>query len=153
MQTGTVGVNVFANGIDTRTRGGDLTFDFPMDYGFVKVDWSIGATYNDTTITKYATTPAALAGVNTATGLATNELYDPTAYSDLTTANPKYVINLGGLVTAGKLTVNLVERVFGSSSEYENDDGDNGGTGPGTVAACVPHPGTPVHLPGRLRLL
>jgi iron complex outermembrane receptor protein len=148
VQTGTTGVNVFANGIDTRTRGGDLTFDFPMDYGFAKVDWSIGATYNDTTITKYATTPAALAGINPATGLATNELYDPTAYSDLTTANPKYVINLGGLVTAGKLTVNLVERVFGSSSEYENDDGDNGGTGPGTVAACVPHPGTLFICPG-----
>ena len=39
------GVSIFANGADTRTRGADLTFDFPMDYGFAKVDWSIGGTY------------------------------------------------------------------------------------------------------------
>jgi len=44
--------------------------------------------------------------------------------------------------------VNLVERVFGASSEYENDDGDNGGTGPGTYAACTPHPGTLFICPG-----
>ena len=147
--SGTTGINVFANGIDTRTRGADLTFDFPMDYGFMKVDWSIGATYNDTTITKYASTPALLSGgVNPTTGVPTNELYDPTAYSDLTSATPKYVINLGGMFSVDKLTVNLVERIFGTSSEYENDDGDNGGTGAGTYPACVPHPGTLFICPG-----
>jgi iron complex outermembrane receptor protein len=147
--SGTTGINVFANGIDTRTRGADLTFDFPVDYGFAKVDWSIGATYTDTTITKYASTPAALSGgINPATGVATNELYDPEAYSDLTSATPKYVINLGALFTTGKLSVNLTERIFGASSEYENDDGDNGGTGAGTYAACVPHPGTLFICPG-----
>jgi iron complex outermembrane recepter protein len=126
--TGTTGINVFANGIDTRTRGADLVFDFPVDYAFAKVNWSIGATYTDTTITKFASTPAALAGnVN---GLPANELYDPEAYSDLTTANPKFVINLGALMTLGDWTVNLVEKIYGPSSEYENDDGDNGGTGP-----------------------
>jgi iron complex outermembrane receptor protein len=147
--SGTTGINVFANGIDTRTRGADLTFDFPVDYGFAKVDWSIGATYTDTTITKYASTPAALSGgINPATGVATNELYDPEAYSDLTSATPKYVINLGALLTTGRLSVNLVERIFGASSEYENDDGDNGGTGVGTYPACVPHPGTLFICPG-----
>jgi iron complex outermembrane receptor protein len=146
--TGTTGVNVFANGIDTRTRGADLVFDFPNEYNFGKVVWSIGATYNDTTITKYAATPAALANVNPVTGIPTNQLYDPTAYSDLTTANPKYVINLGGLLTVGKLTVNLVEKIYGPSSEFENDDGDNGGTAPGAVPACVPKPGTLFICPG-----
>jgi len=149
LASGTTGINIFANGIDTRTRGADLTFDFPMDYGFMKVDWSIGATYTDTTITKYATTPALLAGaVNPATGVASNELYDPEAYSDLTSATPKYVVNLSGLFSAGNLTVNLVERIFGASSEYENDDGDNGGTGAGTYPACAPHPGTLFICPG-----
>jgi iron complex outermembrane receptor protein len=121
-------------------------FDFPVDYGFAKVDYSIGATYNDTTITKYAATPAALAHV--VDGLATNELYDPTAYSDLTTASPKYIVNLGALFTLGKLTANLLEKVYGPSSEYQNDDGDNGGTGPGSVAACAPKPGTLFICPG-----
>ncbi|HEY2685957.1 MAG TPA: TonB-dependent receptor [Steroidobacteraceae bacterium] len=146
LATGSTGVNVFANGIDTRTRGADLMFDFPVDYGFAKVDYSIGATYNDTTITKYAATPAALAHV--VDGLATNELYDPTAYSDLTTASPKYIVNLGALFTLGKLTANLLEKVYGPSSEYQNDDGDNGGTGPGSVAACAPKPGTLFICPG-----
>jgi iron complex outermembrane receptor protein len=146
LASGTTGVNVFANGIDTRTRGADLVFDFPVEYSFGKVDWSIGATYNDTTITKFASTPAALAAITG--GLPTNELYDPTAYSDLTTASPKYIVNLGALLTMGKLSVNLLEKVYGPSSEFANDDGDNGGTGPGTVPGCVPKPGTTFICPG-----
>jgi iron complex outermembrane recepter protein len=146
LATGTTGVNVFANGIDTRTRGADLVFDFPVEYSFGKVDWSIGATYNDTTITKFAGTPPALAAVNG--GLATNELYDPEAYSDLTTATPKYIVNLGALLTMGKLSVNLLEKIYGPSSEYENDDGDNGGTGPGTFPACTAKAGTLFICPG-----
>jgi iron complex outermembrane receptor protein len=115
LKTGSYGFNIFANGIDTRTRGADLVFDFPVDYNFGKINWSIGATYNDTVITKYATTPAALG---------TNVLYDQEAYSELTTATPKYVVNLGALLTMEKLTINLVEKVYGPSSDYENDDGD-----------------------------
>jgi iron complex outermembrane receptor protein len=148
VSSGTTGVNIFANGIDTRTRGADLVFDFPVEYAFGKIDWSVGATYNKTTITKYASTPASLAGVNAATGIPTNELYDPTAYSDLTTANPKYVVNLGALYTYEKLSVNLLEKIYGPSSEYENDDGDNGGTGAGTFPACVPKAGTLFICPG-----
>ncbi len=116
LKTGSYGINIFANGIDTRTRGADLVFDFPYEYSFGKIDWSIGATYNDTTITKYATTPPQLQP---------NVLYDQEAYSELTTATPKYVINLGALYTYEKLQVNLVEKVYGPSSDYENDDGDN----------------------------
>ena len=114
--TGSTGINVFANGIDTRTRGADLVFDFPVDYDFGKIDYSVGATYNSTVITKLPGTPAALAGAT---------LYDAEAISDLTTATPKYVVNLGALTTYGKFSVNLVEKVYGPASEYENDDGDN----------------------------
>jgi len=63
-------------------------------------------------------------------------LYDPAAYSDLTTATPKYVANLGALLTVGKFSANLVEKIYGPSSDYENDDGDNGEGGP--IPACVP---------------
>ncbi len=116
LKSGSYGISIFANGIDTRTRGADLVFDFPYDYNFARVDWSIGATYNDTTITKQGTTPAPLVP---------NVLYDQEAYSELTTATPKYVINLGALISIEKLSVNLVEKIFGPSSDYENDDGDN----------------------------
>jgi len=52
-------------------------------------------------------------------------LYDATAISDLTTASPKYVLNLDGLWTRGKASLNLQEQIYGPSSEWENDDGDN----------------------------
>ena len=116
LATGSYGINIFANGIDTQTRGADLTFDFPYEYSFGKIDYSISGTYNSTKITKYATTPAQLQP---------NVLYDQEAYSELTTATPKYVVNIGFLYTYDKLQVNLVEKVFGPSSDYENDDGDN----------------------------
>jgi iron complex outermembrane receptor protein len=57
--------------------------------------------------------------------LAGATLYDATAISDLTTANPKYVVNLGALWTYDKYTVNLLEKVYGTSSEWRNDNGDN----------------------------
>ncbi len=114
--TGTTGVTLFANGIDTSTQGADLVFNFPSDYAFGHIDWSVGATFNQTQITKAPTTPAQLAG---------QTLYDATALSDLTEASPRYVINLGALWTVGKLAVNLGEQIYGKTSEWENDDGDN----------------------------
>ncbi len=129
------GINIFANGIDTQSRGIDLVFDFPVTYNFGKINWSIGANYSETTVTKYATTPATLAGGNPPV----NQLYDPNAYSNLTTANPKYVVNLGALYTRGNWSVNLVEKIYGPSWDWESDDGDNGYGGP--YPECVPRGG------------
>jgi iron complex outermembrane recepter protein len=52
-------------------------------------------------------------------------LYDVEVYSELQTASPKFVANLGALLTVDKLNVNLVEKIYGPSSDYQNDDGDN----------------------------
>ena len=79
--------------------------------GGVGLNWS-----SQPTITKRAATPAALSGAT---------LYDVEAYSELQTASPKYVVNLGALLTMDKLSVNLVEKIYGPSADYENDDGDN----------------------------
>jgi iron complex outermembrane recepter protein len=114
--TGTTGVTFFTNGIDTRTRGGDFTFNFPVDYDLGHVNYSIGATYNETVITAIRATPPQLG---------TTPLFDATAMSELTTASPKYVINLGATWSAGNASVNLVEHIYGPSSDYELDDGDN----------------------------
>jgi iron complex outermembrane receptor protein len=113
---GSYGISVFANGIDTKTQGADLVFTFPFEYSFGNIVWSVSGAYNSTSITKYASTPPLLAGA---------VLYDQTAYSELVTASPKYVVNLGALWTLDKLTVNLVEKIYGPSSDYLNDDGDN----------------------------
>jgi iron complex outermembrane recepter protein len=116
VQNGLTGIDVFANGIDTRTQGADLVFDFPVDYAFGHIDWSIGATFNQTDITKVPGTPTQLAG---------QTLYDATALSDLTTANPKYVANLGAVWTYSKATVSLVEKIYGPAAQWDNDDADN----------------------------
>ncbi|HEY2144637.1 MAG TPA: TonB-dependent receptor [Steroidobacteraceae bacterium] len=108
--TGTTGIQIFANGIDTMTRGVDLVWDYPQTYDFGKIDYSVGATYNKTTITKL---PSGLPAVPD------QPLYDQEAVSDLTTANPLYTINLGLLWTFNKLSVNLVEKIYGPTSEYQ----------------------------------
>lgn len=116
LASGSTGVTLFANGIDTSTQGADLVFDFPSDYRFGHVDWSVGATYNNTEITKVPATPTQLSGVTP---------YNATALSDLTTASPRYVLNLGALWTVGKLSINVEEQVYGKTSEWDGDDGDN----------------------------
>ncbi len=116
LATGTTGVTVFANGLDTATQGADLSFVLPEDYRFGHVEWSLGANYNETIVTRVPLTPASLAGLT---------LYDATALSDLSSASPRYVINLGGLWTVRRLSADLKEQIYGTSSEWENDDGDN----------------------------
>jgi iron complex outermembrane receptor protein len=108
--TGTTGIQIFSNGIDTVTRGVDLVWDYPVSYDFGKIDYSIGATYNKTTVTRL---PSGLAAVPN------QPLYDAEAVSDLTTANPAYTINFGLLWTYNKLSVNLVEKVYGAASEWQ----------------------------------
>ena len=116
LASGLSGINIFTNGINTRTQGADLVFDFQKAYASGRINWSIGATYNDTAITSIRPSPAVLGG---------QQLFDATAISDLTTASPKYVVNLGALWTGGKLTINVVEKIYGPSTEWESDDADN----------------------------
>ena len=116
LATGSTGVTMFTNGIDTRTQGADLTFDVPEHYAFGRIDWSVGANFNQTALTRVPATPARLGG---------QTLYDTTALSDLTTASPRYVINLGARWRIRKLSVDLTEQIYGPSSEWESDGGDN----------------------------
>ncbi len=111
LKSGDTGIQIFANGIDTITRGADLVFDFPVTFDFGKIDYSVGATYNKTQVTKVPSALDAVPG---------QALYDATAISDLTTATPKYVVNMGALWSFNKLTVNLAEKIYGSSLEYSN---------------------------------
>jgi iron complex outermembrane receptor protein len=111
------GINLFANGINTRTRGADFVLNYPTDFGLAgHVDWSIAATWNETTITSVIASPAQLGG---------QPLFNPTAYSDLTTASPKTVVNLGAVWNLNPFSVSLHEIIYGPSSEWDGDDGDN----------------------------
>lgn len=115
LASGTTGINVFVNGIDTRTRGADLSFDMPIDYTFGRIDWTIAGTYTETVLTNAPPTLPAVPD---------QALFDPTAISDLTTAGPKFEVNLGASWIFQRLSVNLTEKLHGPSSEYESDNGD-----------------------------
>lgn len=113
--SGDTGINLFTNGVTTRTRGADLVFDYRTGYGPVQVDWSASATYNNTDVTSIRATPAALG--------TTQPLFDKVALSDLQDTVPEYVLNLGGTMRWERLTVSLHELIYGASSEFENDSG------------------------------
>jgi iron complex outermembrane receptor protein len=116
------GVNVFTNGFDTRTRGADLTLEFPAEYDWGKIDWSLNATYNSTVVTRIPGTPASVVG-----GIHDQSFFTPDIVSDLETASPRFVLNLGGLWTYDKFSVNLREIVYGASSEQGGDNGFTNG--------------------------
>jgi iron complex outermembrane recepter protein len=103
-------VNFFLNGVDTSTDSVDLAVDYVTQFGnFGQVDWSVKANYNKTQIISVRDSPAQLASL----GLS---VLNPTGFAGLTSAQPKYNINLGGLWTYEKLTVNLREIIHDTTT-------------------------------------
>lgn len=111
------GINVFSNGIDTRTRGIDLVVNFvtPLDDAG-KISWSLTANYSKTKVTGIRATPAQLA----ASG---QSLFDKVALSTLETASPRYKVILSGVYDRGPWMVALKGSLFGNASGYA-DPGD-----------------------------
>lgn len=125
-------VSFFTNGVDTSTRGADLVLDYVTDFDRLgSVDWFVNANYNKTIITGIRSTPVQLAGV----GLT---ILDPTAFAGLTTGQPRYNINLGGVWTAGRLTVNLREVIHDTVTTVSSD---NGATTPGRITYYTSYSG------------
>jgi iron complex outermembrane receptor protein len=110
------GINVFTNGIDTRTRGIDLILSFRTPLANGVVDWTLAANYNQTRVTRVRATPAALA----ASG---QQLFDKVAISNLETASPQIKTTLAATYTAGPFSLRLRNTLFGQSSRY-SDPGD-----------------------------
>jgi iron complex outermembrane receptor protein len=111
------GINVFSNGLDTRTRGLDvvLTFDTPTGQAS-GIDWTLAANFNQTVVTHIRPTPVELA----ASG---QSLFDRVAISTLETASPRYRLSASGLWRNGPWSVRLRETFYGPSSRYQ-DPGD-----------------------------
>ncbi|MDP3294358.1 MAG: TonB-dependent receptor [Nevskia sp.] len=104
------GINIFANGLTTRTRGVDLVLSYPANYVWGAVDWSASANYNKTKVTKINASPAQLGG---------QSLFDAVALSDLETASPEYRFNFSGVWSLNRFTVTLRETIYGPSAEKE----------------------------------
>jgi iron complex outermembrane receptor protein len=122
-QVRNTGINLFANGIDTRTRGAEFSLTYPTSLPIGHVDWSASAAYNSTSVTKPTGTPP----VGVLPLVQGQALFDSTALSDVTTASPKSVVNLGMSWTYDKMSAKLTEVIYGPSSEWENDGFDTNG--------------------------
>ena len=118
--SGDTGINLFTNGVTTRTRGADLMFSYATDFSALDIDWSVAATYNETEITKVRATPAEFG--------TTQPLFDAEALSDLEDTMPNYLVNLGATFKWERVTVSLHELVYGPCSDYDNDGGATNGT-------------------------
>jgi iron complex outermembrane recepter protein len=110
-----VQVNIFTNGISTRTRGVDLALAYTTDLGpNGTIDWSLDGNFNESVVTKVAATPSQLAG---------QQLYDLTAKSNLTSSSPKEKVSLGAVWTLGDFSLSLRETIYGPSWEWNSPDG------------------------------
>jgi iron complex outermembrane receptor protein len=123
-QVRNTGINLFANGVDTRTRGAEFTLTYPTEMPLGHIDWSASAAYNITTMTK----PLGVPPVGALPLVQGQALFDSTAISDLTTASPKFVLNFGLAWTYDKVFAKVQEVIYGPSSEWENDYFDTNGT-------------------------
>jgi iron complex outermembrane receptor protein len=102
LATGDAGINLFANGADTRTRGIDVTASYPIDIGAGRLMLTLSGNYNTTKITKLRLP---------------DDLYAADARSIIEDASPKYKIIAGGLFTLGAFSINARETFFGKASQ------------------------------------
>jgi iron complex outermembrane receptor protein len=129
---GTTSISLFANGIDTVTRGVDFTLTSPLDIPFGHIDFTVNGTYNYTVATKVLGGPAALGG---------QALFDAEAVSALTEQSPRIVVNFGAHYTVSKFYVDLHEIVYGKSSSCDTPDSDPSPTGLPLGPYCAAYPG------------
>jgi iron complex outermembrane receptor protein len=115
LANGSTGVNLFANGVDTRTRGVDFTLISPQDYPFGHIDWSVAGSYNYTVATKVAGGTPEMGG---------QPLFDAEAVTAITSQSPRITVNFGGHYTVGNYYVDLHEIIYGKSSSCDNPDSD-----------------------------
>ena len=113
---GDTGINLFTNGVTTRTRGIDVGFSYGMDLAGANIDLTAAATYTKTEVLKVRATPAEFG--------TTQPLFDTVALSDLTDTAPKFLVNLGARFDWERVTLSVHELVYGKASEFENDGGE-----------------------------
>lgn len=112
--SGSVGVQSFVNGGDTRTQGVDLVATYSTDFGdYGRVDWSLATNYNSTRILELAPPPS-----NVAQSVV---LFNQDAQSTLKNTTPKWRATFGINWTWDRLNVNLRESFYGASHNWSQD--------------------------------
>ena len=94
------GIQYFTNGIDTRTRGIDLTGSLRMPAGQGTIDWTAAVNYTKNAITRADPLPAALdtTGASTETGI-----IDSVTYIGITEERPDWRGTLTGEYNLGRV--------------------------------------------------
>ena len=105
---GDVSIAVFTNGVDTRTRGIDLTASYPMSLDFGSINWTLSGNYNETKITKVTVDP---------------RLLDAVAQSIIEKSSPKWKVIAGATFTSGPLSITLREALYGPTSQLTRPSG------------------------------
>jgi len=127
-----VGIQIFSNAGNTRTRGVEITANYASDFGDMgHVDWSAGFNYNDNSITKLNPLPAAVTNV----AVGQTALLQPTNLTTFSTGSPKEKLILGAFWAKGRWSMNLKETIYGPSSEILSPNG--AGTGSSARLAKV----------------
>ncbi len=127
LANGTTGVNLFANGIDTRTRGVDFTLSSPQQFDFGHIDFTVGGSYNYTVATRVLGGTPEIGG---------QPLFDAEAVTALTSQSPRITLNLGAHYTVSQYYVDLHEIIYGKSSSCDNPDSDTSATPYGKSCAA-----------------
>ncbi len=123
-------ISIFSNGASTVTRGVESTANYATELGgFGHVDWSLGLSYNKTEVEALQPLPAAVTNV-----LAKQtQLLGPASITGLVDATPRVKAVFGALYTAGPVTVNLRDTIYGKTYETFSLDG-TGNSYPGNPA-------------------
>ncbi|GAA3979248.1 TonB-dependent receptor [Hymenobacter antarcticus] len=129
-------IRFFTNAIDTRTRGIDLVTTYKTDFNErSRLSMSLALTFNETKISRFGDTPAALQAGTTNRIL----LIDTVSIGLIERAQPRQKILLSATYTYGKFSLTPRATYFGSVTAYEK---------PANIAAVAATPTTPA-VPGR----
>jgi iron complex outermembrane receptor protein len=102
LERGTLGIQTFTNGIDTKTMGLELAARYPVDLPFGTLDFSFGANYNVTKVTD--------------SKLGT--LFSPTSEQTIEEASPDFKANFGALFSTGAFTANARVNYYSEVMSY-----------------------------------
>ena len=104
---GTLAIQTYTNGIDTRTKGWELAARYPVDLPFGKLDLSVGANYNLTKVTRN--------GLGALFGIQARQIIE--------SASPRFKGNFNALFTSGKLAWNVRANYYSETISYVRPNG------------------------------
>jgi len=129
-------IRFFTNAIDTRTRGLDLVTTYKTDFSErSRLSASLALTFNETKISRFGDTPAALQAGTTNRVL----LIDTVSIGLIERAQPRQKVLLSATYTYGKFSLTPRATYFGAVAAYEK---------PANIAAVAATPTTPA-IPAR----